>query len=258
MKVVLFCGGFGTRLREYSDNVPKPLVPIGPRPIVWNLMKYYAHFGHKEFILCLGYRGQALKEFFLAYDECLSTDFRLSGGKPELMGPDISDWKISFIDTGLQSNIAKRLQNVREHLDPDEPFLANYSDGLSNLPLPDMIDKFQQSDAVASFLAVRPSNSLSKIEFTDTGHVRSIDYLSDSIFINGGFFVLSPKIFDYMEAGEELVEEPFERLIKAEKLMGYKYDGFWRAMDTFKDKKQFDEMYDRGDRPWEVWSDTPA
>ena len=256
MKVVLFCGGFGTRLRDYSQQVPKPLVPVGNRPILWNLMKYYSFHGHRDFVLCLGYRGDLIKEFFLNYDDCLSTDFELRPGVQrdvKLLGPDISDWRILFRDTGLHNNIGQRLVAVQSELEQEEMFLANYSDALCDLPLGQMVEKFRSSDALASFIAVRPSNSLSKIEYGEDGLVSSIDYLSDSVLINGGFFVLRPEIFNYIEPGDELVEQPFARLIKERKLMTYEYHGFWRAMDTFKDKKKFDDMYEAGDRTWEVW-----
>lgn len=256
MKVVLFCGGYGTRLREYSETVPKPLVPIGNMPIIWHLMKYYAHFGHKDFVMCLGYQGHMIKEFFLNYNDCLSNDFTYSQGgkKIDLRGRDIADWTIDFVDTGLKSNIGQRLLRVQEQLENEEVFLANYSDGLSNLPLDEHIEKFRESGAVAGFVGVRPSNTLSGTVIGDDGLVHSIQYLSEELFINGGFFILSNRIFDYIKEGDELVEQPFQRLIKEKKLFAYKYPGFWSAMDTFKDKKRFDEMHVRGERPWEVWS----
>lgn len=256
MKVVLFCGGFGTRLRDYSDRLPKPLVEVGNRPIMWNLMMYYAHHGHSNFVLCLGYRGDLIKEFFLNYDDCLSTDFELSLGKEKsvnLLGQAMADWKILFRDTGLHNNIGQRLMAVRSEVENEEMFLANYSDALCNLPLDEMIEQFRKSDALCAFVAVRPSNSLSKIECRDDGSVTDIEYLSDSVLINGDFFVLRPGIFDYINPGEEFVEEPFHRLINDGKLMAYRYDGFWCAMDTFKDKKKFDDMYESGERPWEIW-----
>lgn len=255
MKVVLFCGGFGTRLREYSQQVPKPLVPVGNRPILWNLMKYYATQGHKEFVLCLGYRGDLIKEFFLTYDDCLSTDFELAPGTGErrLLGPDIRDWRITFRDTGLASNIGQRLLAVREHVADDEFFMANYSDALTDMPLQPMFERLRRSDAVGIFAAVRPSNSLSKIELDPDGRVLEISYLSDSIYINGGFFIFRRSIFEYIEPGDELVEAPFERLIAEGRLLAYPYDGFWCAMDTFKDKKKFDDLFESGSRPWEIW-----
>jgi glucose-1-phosphate cytidylyltransferase len=153
MKVVLFCGGLGMRLREYSENVPKPMVPIGYRPILWNVMKYYAHFGHKEFILCLGYKADMIKDYFVNYDEYVSNDFVFTkGGKNlELLNTDIEDWKITFVDTGMSANIGERLMAVREHLEGEEIFCANYSDGLSDLYLPDMEKSFRESDKVGSF-----------------------------------------------------------------------------------------------------------
>ena len=192
MKVALFCGGYGTRLREFSETIPKPLVPVGDRPILWHLMRYYAHYGHENFVLCLGYQGQKIKEFFLNYDDALSNDFTLLGGgeRRALHGEDIGRWRISFIDTGLRSNIGERLLRVRDWLGDDPMFLANYSDGLSDLPLDAYVERFRRSDAVACFVAVRPSNSLSGVTAGPDGRVTSIAYLSDSIRINGGFFIL--------------------------------------------------------------------
>lgn len=259
MKVVLFCGGFGTRLREFSETIPKPLVDIGHRPVIWHLMKYYEHFGHKEFILCLGYRGHMIKEYFLKYDECLSNDFVMTAGgrSIELFNRDIEDWRITFVDTGLNANLGQRLMAVREHLAGEEVFLANYSDGLSSLPLAEHIERFRSSGAVASFVAVRPSQTFSRVSADATGRVTEIEYISGSdVWINGGFFVLSRAIFDYMAPGEELVEAPFQRLIAEGKLYAYKYEGFWAAIDTFKDKKRFDDMHAQGDTPWRLWKNT--
>jgi len=255
MKVVLFCGGYGTRMREFSDTIPKPLAPVGDRPILWHLMRYYAHHGHSEFVLCLGYKGQMIKEFFLRYDDCLSSDFTLceGGGRCVLHGEDTRHWRISFLDTGLSSNIGQRLASVRDWVAGEEMFLANYSDGLSDLPLDQHIEAFRRSNAIASFVAVRPSNSLSGVEVDGDGYVKSIAYLSDSMLINGGFFIMRPEIFDYMREGEEMVEAPFQRLIVERRLMCFRYHGFWQAMDTFKDKKHFDSLHESGERPWEVW-----
>ena len=256
MKVVLFCGGLGTRLREFSETIPKPMVNIGNRPIIWHLMKYYAHYGHKDFVLCLGYGGATIREFFLKYDECMSNDFTLSRGGKEIkvFGNDIADWTITFVDTGIRSNIAQRLLAVRAHLQNDEVFLANYSDGLSDLPLDRHINTLLKSDAVAAFVSVRPAQSFSGIEADSAGYVTKIEYLNLSdIRINGGFFVLRKEIFDYIQPGDELVEQPFQRLIQERRLITTTYDGFWAAMDTFKDKKRFDEMVDSGDTPWSVW-----
>ncbi len=256
MKVVLFCGGLGTRLREFSETIPKPLVNVGDRPIVWNLMKYYDHYGHNDFVMCLGYRGDMIKEYFLNYDEWVSNDFILSegGSKVELMKKDLADWRITFADTGLHTNIGQRLLAVRAHLEGEEIFMANYSDGLSDLPLDDMLEEFKRKDVIAAFVSVRPSQSFHAVHSDSDGFVTSIEHVGASDFwINGGFLILRKEIFDYIGPGEELVEEPFRRLIEERKLMAYRYHGFWAAMDTFKDKKKFDSMEESGERPWRVW-----
>lgn len=256
MKVVIFCGGLGMRLREFSESTPKPMVPIGNRPIVWQLMKYYAHFGHKEFILCLGHNAHVIKDYFLKYDECLSNDFVLEGSnKTTLLQTDIDDWKITFADTGLASNIGMRLKAVEKYLDGDDMFLANYADGLSDVPLPTMIDFFKNSGKTGCFLCVRPNQTFHYVRLDDEGTVESIqDTTNTGLTVNGGFFVFKKEIFDYMRDGEELVHEPFQRLIDDNQLAAYQYDGYWGCMDTFKDKQNFDDRYTRGDCPWEVWN----
>lgn len=256
MKVVLFCGGFGMRLREFSESVPKPLVPIGYQPILWHLMKYYAHFGHKDFILCLGWKAQAVKQFFLNYNECLSNDFTLSGGgnKVELANSDIADWRITFVDTGAASNIGQRLKAVEPYLDGEETFLANYSDGLSDIHLPDVIDYHYKTDATATFLSVRPMDSFHTVSADSDGIVQSISPVRDSgCWINAGYFVMQHEIFDVLHAGEELIFEPFHRLIQRRKLRAYKHDGFFACMDTFKQKQVLDELCEQGNTPWAVW-----
>lgn len=257
MKVVLFCGGLGTRLREHSETIPKPMVEIGYRPIIWHLMRYYAHFGHKEFILCLGYKGDYIKNYFLNYDECLSNNFTLSnGGKDiELHTTDIEDWKITFVDTGLNLNIGERLVAVQPYLDGEDVFLANYADGLSDLNLNLYLDYFQKQGKTASFLAVQPSQSFHVVSFSnDDGLVENIQSVGHSdLWINGGFFVLRKEIFNYIQPGEELVLDPFQRLIQQQQLVAYRNPGFWACMDTLKEKMLFDSMYAKGNTPWAVW-----
>ena len=256
MKVVLFCGGFGTRLREYSETIPKPMVNIGYRPILWNLMKYYAYYGHKEFILCLGYRGDLIKEYFLHYDECLSNDFILSNGgrDVQLNNSDISDWTISFVDTGLRSNIGERLKAVEKYLDGDEYFMANYADGLTDMPLPQYVDYFRNSNKTASFLSVQPSQSFHIVSAGEDNLVDSLLPVKQTdVRINGGFFIFKKDIFQSMHAGEELVSQPFQRLIAQRELLAYQYNGFFACMDTFKEKQMFDDMYNQGETPWMVW-----
>lgn len=257
MKVVLFCGGFGTRMLEYSESIPKPMVNIGNRPILWNLMKYYAHYGHKDFIICLGYKGDFIKRYFLEYDECLSNDFVLTKGGREvqLYNSDISDWTITFIDTGLHSNIGQRLKAVQKYLNGEEVFMANYADGLTDVILPEYLDRFYKKNKIASFLCVQPSQSFHVVSIDGNGLVTSIAPVKKSdIWINGGYFIFKKEIFDYIHEGEELIYEPFQRLINLNELVAYKYSGFFASMDTFKEKQMFDEMYDRGVRPWEIWN----
>lgn len=256
MKVVLFCGGFGTRLREHSDTIPKPLVNVGYRPIIWHLMRYYAHYGHNEFILALGYRGDLIREYFLNYNECMSNDFTLSKGGKEvaLHTSDVADWRITFVDTGLHANLGQRLLRVRRFLQDDEFFLANYSDGLSDFRLDAYVSEFERRDAVASFVAVRPSQSFHAVRSDSDGIVTALEPVSKSdMWVNGGFFCFRRSIFDYVEDGEELVERPFGRLIAQRRLWAPRHLGFWAAMDTFKDKIMFDRMEANGACPWKVW-----
>jgi glucose-1-phosphate cytidylyltransferase len=254
MKVVLFCGGLGTRLREHSDTIPKPLVNIGYRPVLWHLMRYYSHFGHKDFVLALGYRGDLIREYFLNYDECMSNDFTLSDGKRTLHTSDANDWNITFVDTGLHSNIGQRMLRVRKYVENEPEFLANYSDGLSDLPLDDMVADFRKKKVVASLASVRSWHSFHAVQSSPEGFVTSMGpWRNDDFMINGGFFAMRPDIFNYINEGEELVEKPFERLREKQLLATYRYTGYWQAMDTFKDKITFDRMDARGECPWKVW-----
>lgn len=256
MKVVLFCGGLGMRIRD-ADNLPKPLVHIGNRPLLWHVMKYYAHFGHRDFILCLGHRADAIKSYFLNYNECVSNDFVLSaGGKDvKLMSHDIQDWRITFADTGISSNIGQRLKAAQKYLEGEDVFLANYSDGLTDLPLPEYIEHFRRAGKVASFLSVRPNLSYHVVSLhpgTDlVSDIHPID--NGNIRINGGYFIFRKEIFESMRDKEELVEQPFRRLAQQKQLIGYPYDGFWASMDTIKDKQQLETLYAAGAAPWELW-----
>jgi glucose-1-phosphate cytidylyltransferase len=255
MKVVLFCGGFGMRLRDYDENLPKPMVTIGYRPIVWHLMKYYAHHGHKDFILCLGYKADVIKQYFLNYNECISNDFILAKGgrQVDLLNSDIDDWRITFADTGPSCAIGERLRQVQHHLEGEEMFLANYSDCLTNLDLPAYIDHFQSTDRIASMVTVTPNSSFHYVACSD-GMVTCLrDVLGSQLRVNGGFFIFRNEIFKHLRPGEDLLEGTFPRLVEQKQLIGYPYDGFWKAMDTFKDKQQLDELLLTGNPPWQVW-----
>jgi glucose-1-phosphate cytidylyltransferase len=244
------------RLRDYSDQIPKPLVEIGQRPILWHLMKYYAHYGHKDFILCLGHAGNAIKSYFRSYDEAVSNDFVLTdGGRTiELLQRDIDDWRITLADTGRRSNIGERLRQVRKHLEGEKMFLANYADGLSDLDLESYLETFNRRGKIATFLSVAAPHTFHIVDADPDHHVRKLEAVGRSVVrINGGFFAFRTEIFDYMREGEDLVLEPFDRLITERQLLAYPFDGFWRNMDTFKDKQELDEMLARDHAPWQVW-----
>ena len=260
MKVVLFAGGLGTRLRDYDENVPKPMVTIGYRPIMWHLMKYYAHYGHKDFIICLGYKADVVKKYFLDYNEALSNNFVMSdGGRTvELLNSDIHDWQITFVDTGLSSPIGERLRRVRSHLAGEEMFLANYTDCLTDMNLEAYIEHFRASGKVASMVTVPPNVSFHYVSSQGELVTSLTDVRSTPLRVNGGFFAFRQEFFEYLEEGDELVDAPFRRLIEKEQLLGYVHEGFWKAMDTFKDKQQLDQLMTRGVPPWEVWRPAPG
>jgi glucose-1-phosphate cytidylyltransferase len=236
MKVVLFCGGLGLRIRDASITVPKPLVTVGDRPILWHVMKYYAHHGHREFILCLGHGGNAIKEY-------------VRGSLAR------HDWQITLADTGTHSSIGERLSAIKPYLEGDAVFLCNYADGLTDLHLPDLLDAFAASRKVGALLCTRPSLSY---HFVRTGADGTVVALDDAdaveLRVNGGYFVFRQEIFDYLRDGEDLVGEPFRRLIREGRLLGYRHDGFWKNMDTFKDKQALDDLYASGNAPWAVWN----
>ncbi len=256
MKVVLFCGGLGMRLRDREESVPKPMVLIGYRPILWHVMRYYAHFGHHDFILCLGYRGDVIKNYFRTYDECASSDFVFSEGgrRLELLQSDIAEWRITFVDTGINSNIGQRLRAVEPHLAGEREFFANYSDGLTDVPVPAQLEHFRRHDRIASFLCVKPQLSYHFVLSRPSGEVTNIRDIGETgLRVNGGHFIFKAEIFDYLRNGEELVPEAFQRLLAEDQLVGYRYDGFWQPMDTFKDRQRLEDLYAQGAAPWEVW-----
>jgi glucose-1-phosphate cytidylyltransferase len=256
VKVVLFAGGLGLRIQEAAPSIPKPMVPIADRPILLHIMKYYAHHGHDDFVLCLGHKGGVIKEFFLNYNEALANDFVLSrGGREiELLGSDIGEWTITFANTGLHSNVGQRLRAVRKHLEGEEVFLASYGDAVTDAPLAEMIADFRDRDKTAAFLSVRPTSySFHTVQISDGQVVTGIEDVTQSdMWINGGFFIFRPTIFDYLDDGEELLEEPFRRLIEHEELIAYPYEGFWAPMDTLKDKHNLDALAASGHPPWEA------
>jgi len=257
MKVVLFCGGLGMRMRDGTSNAPKPMAMVGERPLLWHVMRYYAHYGHTEFVLCLGYGASVVKDFFLTYDETRSNDFVIENGARDvqLFSTDISDWRITLVDTGLNSPIGERLRRVRRFVDGEEMFMANYADVLTDAPLPDMISRFESSDAVASLLAVPPQSSHHVVDIGDNGLITQVTPMRDlRQWENGGYFLLRPGIFDMLNEGEDLVEDAImRRLVPQSKVLAYPYKGYWSPADTVKERAQLEEMYHRGNCPWMIW-----
>jgi len=253
MKVVLFCGGLGMRIREYSEAIPKPMIPVGTQPMLWHIMQYYSSFGHQDFTLCLGHKASVIKEFFLGYRNEVFSDCVVSnnGAEVEVLGQPTDDWRVTMIDTGIWRNVGERLWAVRDQVQDEEMFLANYSDGLSDVNIDAMVADFKASGKIACFLAVRPPVTFHLTEIGDNNLVSSLTPVARSdIWINGGFFIFRREIFDYMRPGEELVIEPFERLIEEEQLLAYKHNGFWRSMDTLRDRQVLEEMVEQGRMPW--------
>ncbi len=244
-------------MRESPTSlIPKPMGMVGERPLLWHVMRYYAYFGHTDFILCLGYGATAIKDYFLNYDETRSNDFVLENGAREmkLFSTDISDWRITFVDTGLTSEIGERLRRVRRHVDGEAVFLANYADVLTNAPLPDMIARFEASSAVAGLLAVPPQSSHHMVDIDSNGLITQVTPMRDlRQWENGGYFILRPEIFDYLHEGEDLVEDALLRLVPQRRLLAYPYKGYWSPADTVKERAHLEDMYHKGTCPWMVW-----
>jgi glucose-1-phosphate cytidylyltransferase len=261
MKVVLFCGGRGLRLREHSEVIPKPMVQIGYRPILWHVMRYYAHYGYRDFILCLGYRADAIKDYFLHYSEAVSNDFVLSEGgrRIELLGSDIEDWRITFADTGLDTTIGERLRRVRHLLEGEDIFLANYGDTLTDAPLDQLVERFRTDTATAALLSVRPSYSYSFhiVDANDDGRATALrDVASADLRINGGFYLFRAGILDELGSGEDLLDAPFARLVEAGRLAAYRHDGFWVSLDTLKELDALQGLEAQGAAPWASWRES--
>lgn len=255
MKVVLFCGGLGMRIRDYAENIPKPMIPVGHQPILWHVMHYYSQYGHRDFILCMGYKANIIKEFFCNYKPHIFADCVVSGfgSQIELLNEPEGDWRVTLIDTGIWRNIGERLWAVRDHVQDEEIFLANYSDGLTNVDLDDMIAKFRKSGKLACFLAIRPPLTYHIADIGTDGSVTCFRSSQQAeIWINGGYFIFRREIFDYIHEGEELVLEPFTRLIEADALMAYKFEGFWRSMDSLRDRQILEDLVEKGEMPWRI------
>ena len=255
MKVVIFCGGLGVRMGEETQRIPKPMIRIGNRPILWHIMRYYAAWGHTEFVLCLGYKGDVIREYFLDYNEALFNDFVLEGhgadARIELLNRDVGDWRITFVDTGMQSTIGERLKAVEQYLNDDEEFFATYGDGVTDAPLYRMLDAFRASGKLIQFLSVRPQFNAHRVITDAGGTVTSVEDMSLSdVRINGGFFACRRELLDWIEPGDELVEETFAKLIPRGEVVAFPYEGFFGPMDTIKDRQRLEALHESGSAPW--------
>lgn len=260
MKVVILAGGYGTRIRDVADDIPKPMIPIGPYPILWHVMKLYAHFGHTDFIVCLGYKGQVIKDFFLNY-EAYTRDFTITlggGGKPTYHSEhDESDWAVTLADTGVSSMTGSRISRIKRYLDNDEEFMLTYGDGVSDVNLQALLDFHRSHGKILTVTGVRPPGRFGEMEGEEDGLIRAFNEKpqSEGGRISGGFFVAKTRIFDYLDDRDDLVfeQEPIRQLVNDGQMMMYKHNGFWQPMDTGREYKLLNAMYEDGDAPWVRW-----
>lgn len=257
MKVVILCGGFGTRIRDVADDIPKPMIPIGPYPILWHIMKSYAHFGHKEFIICLGYKGYVIKDFFLNY-EAYTRDFTISFGKDSHVtyhnNHDESDWKITLADTGVRSMTGTRISRIRKYIG-NEDFMLTYGDGLSNVDIEQLVSFHKSHGKILTVTGVRTPGRFGEMIGEVDGRIVGFHEKpkeSTGGRISGGFFVASPKLFEYLNDSEDLVFEqgPMRRLVEDRQLMMFEHDGFWQPMDTSREYQTLNSLYESGEAPW--------
>ena len=256
MKVVILAGGFGTRLSEETDIKPKPMVEIGEKPILWHIMKIYSHYGFNEFIVCLGYKGYIIKEYFANYflhqtDVTIdlgSNDIRIHSSKSE-------NWKVTLIDTGLNTMTGGRIKRIKDYVD-GKTFMLTYGDGVANINIKDLVKFHQKHGKYVTVTAVRPPSRFGALSFDKKDNVTSFREKpeGEGSMINGGFFVLEPKIFDYIPGDETIWERTaLENLAKDHQILAYELKGFWKAMDHLRDKKVLEELWMSGNAPWKIW-----
>ena len=257
MKVVLLCGGQGTRIRDVADDIPKSMIPIGEFPIIWHIINHYARFGHKEFILCLGYKGNVLKEFFLNYD-AFTHDFTLTMGRDksvEFHGSHDGDgWKVTLANTGLAAMTGARIRRIRRYVGKDDNFLLTYGDGVSDVDLDSLVKFHKAHGRILTVTGVRPPGRFGEIEFEADGRVTEFNEKPQAAggWISGGFFVCRRELFDYLDDEENLVfeEGPMRALVEAGELRVYGHSGFWQCMDTFRDWKLLNGIWETGKALW--------
>ena len=260
MKVVILCGGLGTRLREETEFRPKPLVEIGGRPILWHIMKIYAHYGFKDFILCLGYKGEMIKEYFLNY-EAMNNDFSIHLGDRNSIKFHSNhlenDWNITLVDTGDQSQTGSRIKKVEKYIDSDN-FMVTYGDGVGNINIKKLIEKHLSCKKIGTVTGVHPSGRFGELTLKGDKIIKFAEKpMSNGGFVNGGFFVFNKQFFKYLIKNDDcyLEREPLEKLVKEKQLSLYQHKGFWKCMDTQRERDILNNMYQKKDAPWKVWSD---
>lgn len=256
MKVVILAGGYGTRIRDVAEDIPKPMIPIGPYPILWHVMKTYAHFGHTEFIVCLGYKGQVIKEFFLnyeAYTRDLTVSFGSNSGVVYHGGHNESDWKVTLADTGTRSMTGSRISRIRRYVD-GEHFMLTYGDGVSDVDLDRLLAFHKSHGKILTVTGVRPPGRFGEMVGEPDGHIVEFNEKPQASGgrISGGFFVASPELFDYLDDREDLVFEqgPIRSLVLDRQLIMFEHDGFWQPMDTSRDYESLNTLYASGKAPW--------
>jgi glucose-1-phosphate cytidylyltransferase len=261
MKVIILCGGKGTRLREETEFRPKPMVPIGNRPILWHIMKYYAHWGHREFILCLGYRGDMIKDYFRNYLWNVS-DVTLSLGdrdRVQIHGHHGEEnWTVTLADTGEETMTAGRVKSVQRYVPPGEPFLLTYGDGLSNIDLTASIRAHEKADKVCTISAVHPAGRFGSLQIDRTGAIHTFTEKPqvEAAYVNGGYMVCGHRMFDYIDATPQIMleREPMTRLVMEQQLNSYRHEGWWQPMDTYQESQYLNRLWQEGNAPWKIWS----
>jgi glucose-1-phosphate cytidylyltransferase len=260
MKTIILCGGHGTRIRDVSDNIPIPMIPVGGFPILWHIMKHYAHFGHQEFVLCLGYKGEAIKDFFLNY-EAHTNDFTVTLGRDKKTefhnGHREEGWRVTLAETGLASMTGARVRRIRKHVEADTDFLLTYGDGVGNIDLKKLLAFHRSHGKILTVSGVRPPGRFGELRADASGRVTEFNEKPQTSGgrISGGFFACRREIFNYLEDREDLVleQEPMHRLTRDGQMMVFEHDGFWQPMDTYRDYALLNQLCEKGKGPWQVW-----
>jgi len=256
MKVIILAGGFGTRLSEETDLMPKPMVQIGGYPILYHIMKIYSHYGYNDFIIALGYKGYIIKEYFANYflhNADISID--LSTNKVEILNSYTEDWKVTLVDTGLNTQTGGRIKRLQKFIG-DKTFMLTYGDGVSNVNINNLLQFHKTHGKYATLTAVTPTGRFGNLEIGNNNNVKKFIEKppGDGFWVNGGFFIFEPQIFNYIESDESILEKDvLTKLAKENQLMAYKYSGFWKCMDTLRDKRELEELWNSGNAPWKVW-----